>query len=473
MHGTNCQRARTIPDNNAPMREGHRWLTLATLCIGVLIAQVDTSVVNLAVQPIGSDLQADVGALQWVVDSYNLVYAVLLLSGGLLADLYGRRLTFMAGAAVFTAASLLCAFAPSTAILVGGRALTGVGAALLLPASLAIIRVAWPDAKERARAMGIWAGCNGLAFVIGPTLGGMLIARFGWRSIFLVVVPFGLTALTLAPPAIAESSDPHGRHFDAAGQLFGALALGGFAVAAIESHGAWQAAIVALALAALSLGLFLKIEARRGDAALVPPDIFRAPAFRGAMVATTGMTFGMYGVLFLTPLTWQNAGMLGPIGAGVGLMPMAVVFMLVSPFSGALKGKFGTAALTGGGVAVIGCGLLLIGAMAPARSIAATEIGLTLTGLGMGLATGPLMDTAVSTVRTARAGTAAALINVARMVGATVGVAVLGAVFALGGGETYGLLLAMLLGGTVQLASAAVVWMATRLATDHERPEPS
>ncbi len=332
-------------------------LTLPTLCMAVLIAQVDTSVVNLAVRPIGACLDAGVAALQWVVDSYNLVYALLLLTGGLLADLYGRRLVFMVGAAVFTAASLLCAFAPSIPVLIGGRALAGVGAALLLPASLAIIRVVWTDAKKRGKALGIWAGCNGLALAIGPTIGGLLIDWFGWRSIFLVVVPLGAAALALAVPAIPESSDPRDREFDAPAQVLGALGLGGLALAAIEFHGSAALAASALVVAALSLGGFIRIEARTGPAALVPLDMFRAREFRGAVAATAGMTFGMYGVLFLLPMTWQSAGRLDPVGAGITLMPMALAFVLFSPFSGPLAGKLGIRLVTGGGVAVIGCGL--------------------------------------------------------------------------------------------------------------------
>ncbi len=143
-----------VAGGTAPRQKERRWLTLLTLCTAVLIAQVDTSVVNLAVRPIGDYFNAGVGVLQWVVDSYNLVYAVLLLTGGLLADLYGRRRIFMVGTAVFTASSLLCAFAPSVSLLIGGRALAGIGAALLLPASLAIIRVVWPD---RRNAEELWA----------------------------------------------------------------------------------------------------------------------------------------------------------------------------------------------------------------------------------------------------------------------------------------------------------------------------
>jgi len=432
-------------------------LTLATLCIAMLIAQLDTSVVNLATKPIGAAFHAPVNALQWVIDGYNLTYAVLLLSGGLLADLYGRRRVFMAGAAVFSVASVLCAMAPSIGILVAGRVVSGIGAALMLPASLAILRVAWPDAKKRARALGIFTGCNGLAFIIGPTLGGLLIADIGWRSVFFMVVPFGLAALVLAPFVVSESADPHGRHFDATAQALGILALGGLAMAAIESHAGF-AALIPLLAAVAALIAFIKVEQRRGPAALVPLDMFKIPAFRGAVIATAGMTFGMYGVLFLQLLSWQSSGRLDAVGAGLALVPMALVFVTVSPFSGALQARLGTRFMTGGGVAVIGCGLLIVGVSAGSPSLLGAEIGLMLTGLGMGLATGPLTGVAVGAVTAARSGTAAALINVARMVGATLGVAALGAVYAVLQGGTEGLRLAMLIGGSTQIVAALACW---------------
>lgn len=438
-----------------------RGLTLLTLCLAVLIAQIDTSVVNLAIRPIGVHFQAGVGALQWVVDSYNLVYAVLLLTGGLLADLYGRRLLFMAGAAVFTAASLICALAPWMSVLIAGRALAGLGAAFLLPASLAVIRVVWPDEQERGRALGLWAACNGLAFVIGAPLGGMLISLFNWRSIFFVVVPFGLAALGLAMASIPESSDPQGRHFDAGAQILGMVALGGLALAAIESHGAFRIAVAALVAALVALVLFIRTERAQGKAALVPLDLFGVGAFRGTVVATAGMTFGMYGVLFLMPLTWQSTGRLDPTSAGLGLIPMALTFAIVSPFSGVLTETFGSRNTTAGGVAIIGLGLPVIAATAHLPSLIPSEIGLALTGLGMGFATGPLMAVAVGAVDASRSGTAAALINVARMVGATIGVATLGALFATA--ESYaGLRLALIVGGAVQIACAAFAWAALR-----------
>ena len=436
-------------------------LALATLCTAVLIAQLDTSVVNLGVRPIGQSFRVGVDTLQWVVDGYNLTYAASLLTAGLLADLYGRRLVFTIGAALFCGASLICASAPAVSVLIAGRALAGVGAALLLPASLSIIRVAWPDPQQRARALGIWAGCNGLAFAIGPTIGGLLIDRFGWRSVFLVVVPVGLAALCAAPWTVPESSDPRHRDFDAGAQVPGALALACLCVAAIESARAVQVAAVALAVAIVSLILFLRIERSKGPSALVPLDLFSVREFRASVIATCGMTFGMYGTVFLLPLTWQSAGGLGPIEAGIALTPMACVFLAVSPFSGPLVARLGSRLMTAGGVSIIGCGLLVIGLSADRTSLAAAETGLMLTGVGMGLATGPLMGAAVGSVPAERSGTAASVINVARMAGATIGVAALGAVFAASGGGSRGLSHALLLGSLSQLAAAAVAWRIT------------
>lgn len=459
MHGADPTHSSIILDS-APERR--RWLTLPALCTAVLIVQVDTSVVNLAIQPIGAYFHAGVGALQWIMDGYNLFYAVLLLTGGLLADLYGRRLIFIAGATVFAGASLLCTVAPSAPVLIAGRALAGVGAALLLPASLAIIRVVWKDERERRRALGIWAGCNGIGWAIGPTAGGLLIHSFGWRSIFLVVVPLAAAAVAMALFAVPESSDPEGRRFDAGAQILGAFALGCLALAAIELHGDAMLAGIAFVFALVAAAFFVRIEAGKGSGALVPLDMFRSREFRGAIAATGGMTFGMYGGLFLLTLTWQSTGRFDPIAAGLAIVPMALIFVVVSPFSGPLTERFGARAMTAGGVGVIGCGWLLVALTAQMDTILATEAGLLLTGIGMGIATGPLNNVAVGAVSAARAGTAAALINVTRMSGATMGVATLGAAYALAHGGLDGLKLAMLLAGAVQLASAIVAWHDTR-----------
>src|SRR6185312_12990840 len=265
----------------------------------------------------------------------------LLLTGGLLADLYGRRLVFVTGTCLFTAGSIVCFAAPSAPVLIGGRALAGVGAALLAPSSLALVRVIWATDGERKKALGLFAACNGLAFVIGPGLGGLLIEDFGWRSIFLVVVPFGVALLALTYPTLPESSSPAGRRFDLKGQALSVLCLGAFVYGTIELRSSLTGAAAAFAMTVIALPVFVRIERRLGSATLIPLDLFAIRAFRGAIAATTGMTFGMYGILFLLPLTWQTSGRLGALGAGAALMPMALPFVVTSPFSGTLSSKFG------------------------------------------------------------------------------------------------------------------------------------
>ena len=362
----------TFPADRTASR---RATILLTLCLGVLVAQVDTSVVNLAAQPIGASFHASVAALQWVLDAYNLTYAVLLLSGGLCADIFGRRLIFQTGAAVIALASIVCVLAPDIGVLIAARAATGVGAAMLLPASLAIVRVIWPDPAARRRALGVWASCNGLAFVIGPTLGGLLIGRFGWQSVFLLAVPLAAAAFVLARGFVPESADPKGRSLDIAGQVLGAAALGGLVFAVIAFREGGHAWIISLAVAMLATPLFLLVEHRTAAVALMPLGLFKGPAFRGAVVATAAMTFGIYGMIFLLPLVWQSSGRLTPQAAGLALLPCALLFFLISPRSGHLAHRIGVRASTAGGTAVIASGLLVLELHPPRRTIAMGEPG--------------------------------------------------------------------------------------------------
>ncbi|WP_247138685.1 MFS transporter [Neorhizobium sp. BETTINA12A] len=445
------------PSKTSQARARQPHAALATLCLAVITAQLDTSVVNLALDPIGKDLDATVSQLQWVVDAYNLVYAVLLLTGGLLADLAGRRRILISGALVFGIASIGCAVAPTAPLLIAARALTGVGAALLLPASLSIIRVIYPDQQARQRALGIWAACNGLALAIGPTLGGLLIYAFGWRSVFYVVVPFSLVGAVSARATIEESADPAGRSFDISGQVLAILSLATVTLAAIESPHSTMSLTAAFGVTGFVLfGLFLAVEHRQGQAALVPLTMFRSKSFTGAMAGTTAMTFGMYGTLFLFPLATQSLGRLDATSTGLALLPMALSFVLVSPFSDAVVQHFGQRVTIALGLATIGIGNGILSVAFMLDLFMMSEIGLLLTGIGMGLATGPLTAVAVSAVGSNRGGTAGALINVARMVGATIGVAALGAIFAAVAGAENGFFAAMIVGALVQVMGAAV-----------------
>ncbi|MDH2385580.1 MFS transporter [Bradyrhizobium sp. CER78] len=443
------------------MRASQR-LTLLTLCLAVTIAHIDTFIVNLGARAIGDHFGAGVDQLQWIVDSYNLLYAVSLLPGGMLADRYGRRRILICGALIFSFASLLCAAASSAQVLIGGRALTGAGGALMIPASLAIIRVVWDRPDERARALGIWAACNGVAMALGPSLGGLLIPWLGWRSIFLVIVPFGLLVALMAGSTVPESANPQRRAFDVPAQFCGALALGSLTCAAIGAQSTPGAMTAMLVVALLSTTLLIAIERRKGSEALLSPEILGARQFRAAMIATTGMTFGGYGMVFVLPLAWQSSGRFDAAASAAALLPMSLVFVLVSAPSGTLSDKFGLRVTTSGGVTLMSAGLLMIGLGGLQPNIALAELGLAITGLGLGLAAGPLSAMAIGDVAAARAGTAAALINVARISGATIGVAVLGALYAAAGGGSRGLLLAMLAGSLVQFAGAGVAWLMTR-----------
>jgi MFS family permease len=211
-----------------------KTFVLVAMCLAVLMAQLDTSVVNLAAKSIGADFHSGTATLQWVIDAYNLLYASMLLTAGALGDLYGRRRVFIVGIGVFTLGSLLCGMAPNEILLVGGRGITGIGAALMLPTSLSILAVTYPDQKERSHAIALWASCNGLAFAIGPTLGGWIVESIGWRAIFLMIVPVSALTLVLALKFLGESSNPEGRHLDLRGQLLAIAALAGITFAAIE-----------------------------------------------------------------------------------------------------------------------------------------------------------------------------------------------------------------------------------------------
>lgn len=408
-------------------------LILLTMSFGVLIAQIDTSVVNLAVKQIGARLDAGVTALQWVVDGYNLVYASLLLTAGTLADLYGRRRIFALGIALFTLGSLVCGLAPNAIVLVAGRVIAGLGAALEVPTSLAILAVAYPDTKERTRVLGLWASCNGLAFIIGPTLGGVLVDAFGWRSIFLLIIPLCAATLALTMTAVPESKDPKGRRLDLPGQALAIAALGALSLAVIEGP-RWGWGSIGSALSfATSIGaamLFLRRQAN-SDGALVPLPMLKNRVFSACLGVAMAMTFGMYAMLFLTPLYLQSARGDGALLAGVELLPLSVTFVVVSHLSGRIANAFGPRLPMTAGMAMMGAGLFMLALIPLDDSLFLIEAALLVIGCGLGLNTGPVNAVAVANVAAARSGTASGLINTARMVGATLGVAILGAVFAI------------------------------------------
>jgi DHA2 family methylenomycin A resistance protein-like MFS transporter len=442
-------------------------LILLTMSLGVLVAQIDTSVVNLAVKQIGAKLDAGVTALQWVVDSYNLVYASLLLTAGTLADLYGRRRVFALGIALFTIGSLVCGLAPNAIVLVAGRAIAGLGAALEVPTSLAILAVAYPDTKERTHALGLWASCNGLAFIIGPTVGGALVDAVGWRSIFLLIIPLCVATLALTWTSVPESKDPKGRKLDLPGQALAIAALGGLSLAVIEGPRWGWLSVGSIASFAISIATAVLFLRRQADSAgaLVPLPMLKNRVFAACLGVAACMTFGMYAMLFLTPLYLQSVRGDSALLAGIELLPMSVAFVVVSQLSGKIANAFGPRLPMTLGMAMMGTGLFMLALIPLNDSLVLVEAALLVIGCGLGLNTGPVNAVAVANVPAARSGTASGLVNTARMVGATLGVAVLGAVFAMfasGTGDgshiVAGLVPAFIGGGIGEMIGAAAAF---------------
>lgn len=453
-------------------------LILLTMSLGVLVAQIDTSVVNLAVKQIGANLDAGVTALQWVVDAYNLVYASLLLTAGTLADLYGRRRIFALGIALFTLGSLVCGLAPNAIVLVAGRAVAGLGAALEVPTSLAILTVAYPDTRERTQALGLWASCNGLAFIIGPTVGGALVDGVGWRSIFLLIIPLCAVTLALTWTSVPESKDPKGRKLDQPGQALAIAALGGLSLAVIEGpRWGWDSigSIAAFTTSAITAVLFLRRQAGV-EGAPVPLSMLRNRVFATCLGVAACMTFGMYAMLFLTPLYLQSGRGDTAILAGVELLPMSVAFVVVSQLSGKIANAFGPRLPMTAGMTMMGAGLFLLALLPLNDSVLLVETALLVIGCGLGLNTGPVNAVAVANVAAARSGTASGLVNTARMIGATLGVAVLGAVFATvagGAGDgshiVAGLVPAYIGGGIVEMIGAVAAFVFIRRDSLHPK----
>jgi MFS family permease len=330
--------------------------------------------------------------------------------------------------------------------------------------------VTFRDTAERGRALGIWASCNGLAMATGPTIGGLLVDGAGWRSIFFLSVPVGLLALGLGYLRVPESRHPEGRHLDPVAQGLAILAVGALSFVTIEGqHWGWSSPVIlAMAAVAIAAAVGFVLFERDRPGAMVPLDIFRNPAFNAALAVAGLMTFGMYAMLFLTPLYLQSVLGASAFVAGLELLPLSMAFVVVSQCSGTLMTRYGARVMLVGGMSFMGCGLLLLAAVIGAAHLWTVEAALLIIGIGLGLNTGPVNAVAVAAVPPARSGTASGLVNTARMVGATLGIAVLGSIFAAHvhgdapRGMLDGLRLAYLGGAIGELGGALIALVFTR-----------
>jgi MFS transporter, DHA2 family, methylenomycin A resistance protein len=453
--------------NNSAERARPGLVLIAT-SLGVLFAQIDTSVVNLAVKSIGADLHAGVSEMQWVIDAYNLVYASLLLTAGTLGDLRGRRHIFILGIGLFMIGTLICALAPNAMTLISGRIVSGLGAAFEMPMSLVLLTLAYPDRKERAHALGVWASCNALAFIIGPMIGGWLVDTIGWRSIFYMILPVCAAAVPLTYYAIGESSEPQGRALDLPGQALAIAGLSTSAFAAIEgSHWGWGSPLIlsVLAGAVTAFALFAWVEVRT-PGPMLPLEFLRRPVFSATLAAAGLMTFGIYALVFIMPLYFQTVRDATPFVAGLELLPMPISFFVVSQFVGHFNNRLGPRVVMTVGMTCMGVGALSLACIDEHTTIALIETALLVVGIGLGLNTAPVNGVAVAALPPERSGTASGVLNTSRMVGATLGIAILGAVFAahagqnapVGPGFLPGLHAALIGSGVAELIGAAIAF---------------
>jgi EmrB/QacA subfamily drug resistance transporter len=418
-----------IPDGakaNADRRR--KRLTLACMCFALFMVMLDSTVVNLALKTIQIKMHASYSEVQWIVDAFVLALASLLLTGGTLGDLFGRRRAFISGLALFTGGSVLCALAPSTSFLIGSRVVQGVGGALMLPSTLSIITNTFRDPRERARAIGLWAGISGLALAVGPLIGGTLVDRFDWQSIFWINVPIGVVALIMAALFVPESSDRAGRSLDLPGQVTAIVGLVALTYAFIEANTyGWTSPLIVscFVVSAVALGLFLVIELR-GRSPLLQLKFFRSGTFSGANLVGVIVSFAFFGVIFFLSLFMQEVQGYSPAQAGVLQLPATLGIMVAAIVSGRIVGRIGARLPITVGLLMTGTALLCLISLQPNTGYASFWYWLLLMGVGNGLIMSPMTTAIMGTVPAPRAGMASATSNTMRQVGSVFGIAVLG-----------------------------------------------
>jgi EmrB/QacA subfamily drug resistance transporter len=414
------------------LNEGNRrWWTLAAMCFALFMIMLDNTVVNVALPSIQRDLGASLSSLEWTVNAYTLTFAVLLVTGGRLGDILGRRKMFLFGVVVFAASSAAIGLAPNQTMLVAGRAIQGVGAAFMMPATLSIITVTFPPA-ERGRAIGTWAGVSALALAIGPVVGGALTEYVTWRAIFFLNVPVAVGAVFVTLYATHESRDESSRHtIDWPGIATISIGLTALVLALIEGN-AWgwgSARIVSLlVVAAVALTAFVVVE-RRVPEPMVDFSLFQSRTFVGTNAVAFIVSFAMLAMFFFVALYMQNILGYTAIEAGVRFLPSTLMIVLIAPLAGRLTDRIGARPLIVSGLSLVTVALFL-----QTRITVDTGYGLllpafVLMGIGMALTMSPMSTAAMNSVAPQKAGVGSGILSMSRMVGGTFGVAALGALF--------------------------------------------
>ena len=412
--------------------ENRRWWTLGALCFALFMIMLDNTVVNVALPAIKADLGISTSELEWTVAAYALTFASLLLTGGKLGDLLGRRLIFTIGLTIFTLSSLACGLSSSAPELISARAVQGVGAALMMPATLSIISHTF-HARERGMAIGIWAGVSALALAIGPLLGGIITEHISWNWIFYVNVPIGVLAVIAAIVVVPESKDTSNeQRLDLPGLLTSGIGLLALVYALIEGHqyGWTSARIIGLfVLAAVAFAAFVLLEMHQ-RLPLLDLSLFRNGTFLGANIVAILVTLAMFGIFVFFPIYMQTIRGWSPIQAGAALLPWTVMIVVFAPIAGKLSDRVGSRWLMGGGMVLLAASLFIFSRLDASSDFWDLLPGLIVGGFGMGLVMTPTTSAAMGSVPVDKAGVGSAVLNSMRQVGVALGIAVIGAIIA-------------------------------------------
>jgi EmrB/QacA subfamily drug resistance transporter len=420
---------------SAPADPVHRrrWLILAVLCLSLLMVVIDNTIVNVALPTLSTELDASTTELQWIVDAYTLVFSALLLAFGHFGDRFGRKLALQLGLVIFALTSALAAAATTSTQLIGARALMGIGAAFVFPATLAILVNVFTDRRERAAAIGIWSACTGLAVALGPVTGGYLLENFAWGSIFLVNLPLAAIALLAGWFLVPTSRDPRAGGMDHLGLVLSAVGVVLVVGAIIEApHRGWTDALV---IAAGTLGVALiavfVVWERRVEHPLLDVGLFRNARFTAASASVTAAFFALFGFIFLITQYLQLVQGFTPLEAGIRTLPFAIATGATSPLAIVAMHRWGSKIVVAGGLAVMAVGFVLasrIGVDTP--YVGLTLVSMVTIAIGLGLTTGPATESIMGVLPEEKAGVGSAVNDTTRELGGTLGVAVVGSVFA-------------------------------------------
>lgn len=449
-----------------PMTESRfsKPLTLAAMSLGYGVVQLDVTIVNTALNSIGTSLSGGVSELQWVVSTYTIAFAALILTAGALGDRLGAKKIFMAGFSIFTAASLACALAPTSAALIAARAAQGVGAAILVPNSLALLNHAYPNDRERGRAVGFWAAGASLALTAGPLVGGALIEVAGWRSIFLVNLPIGLAGLWLSWRYATDTTRTQ-HDLDLPGQAAAIGMLGVLAGAIIEGGrigwtnpwilGAFGGFVV---LAALFL-----LQERRASAPMLPLSLFKHRMFALTSLVGLLVNIAFYGLIFVFSLYFQEINGWSSFATGLAFVPMMGAVLPVNLIAPRLAERFGAPAVIAAGALIAAAGCLALLGIDRGTNYWAIFAQLLAMGGGLGLLVPPLTSTLLGSVEKARSGLAAGVLNSTRQTGSVLGVALFGSLIGQTNAFLFGARAALIISAVLLVGAAAAIALGGRL----------